>query len=125
MDREAWRAAIHGVAKSRTRLSDWTELNWTDALEWNLSVIVEEGLLISRQKERRLTEEVGAETKEGGMYSEYAEIQATWKLGECNGWAGRDDVVEYHTEALALTILTEHQLLLVVSSSITMGIAHQ
>ena len=28
MDREAWRAAIHGVAKNRTRLSDWTELNW-------------------------------------------------------------------------------------------------
>ena len=27
MDREAWRAAIHGVAKSRTRLSDGTELN--------------------------------------------------------------------------------------------------
>ena len=26
-DREAWRAAVHGVAKSRTRLSDWTELN--------------------------------------------------------------------------------------------------
>ena len=28
MDREAWRAAVHGVAKSRTRLSDWTDLNW-------------------------------------------------------------------------------------------------
>ena len=28
MDREAWRAAIHGVAKSRTRLSDWTELDY-------------------------------------------------------------------------------------------------
>ena len=28
MDREAWRAAIHGVAKSRTWLSDWTEMNW-------------------------------------------------------------------------------------------------
>ena len=33
MDREAWHAAIHGVAKSRTRLSDWTELNWTE-LNW-------------------------------------------------------------------------------------------
>ena len=30
MDREAWHAAIHGVAKSRTRLSDWTELNWPE-----------------------------------------------------------------------------------------------
>ena len=32
MDREAWRAAIHGVAKSQTRLSDWTELNWDKAV---------------------------------------------------------------------------------------------
>ena len=27
MDREAWRAVVHGVTKSQTRLSDWTELN--------------------------------------------------------------------------------------------------
>ena len=27
MDREAWHAAVHGVTKSQTRLSDWTELN--------------------------------------------------------------------------------------------------
>jgi hypothetical protein len=32
MDREAWRGAVHGVAKSQTRLSDWTELNWGQAL---------------------------------------------------------------------------------------------
>ena len=29
-DREAWHAAVHGVAKSRTWLSKWTELNWTE-----------------------------------------------------------------------------------------------
>ena len=35
MDKEVWRAAIHGVANSRTRLSDWTELNWNLNLqEW-------------------------------------------------------------------------------------------
>ena len=28
MDSKAWRAAVHGVAKSQTRLSDWIELNW-------------------------------------------------------------------------------------------------
>ena len=33
MDREAWRAAVHGVAKSRTRLSNWTELNWTESIK--------------------------------------------------------------------------------------------
>ena len=32
MDREAWRAAVHGVTKSQTRLSDRTELNWTTVL---------------------------------------------------------------------------------------------
>ena len=32
IDKEAWRAEIHGVAKSRTQLSDWTELNW-----WSLN----------------------------------------------------------------------------------------
>ena len=35
MDREAWRAAIHGVTKSRTRLSDWTELNWEHSIGEN------------------------------------------------------------------------------------------
>ena len=30
MDREAWRAAIHGVTKSQTRLSDWSDLIWSE-----------------------------------------------------------------------------------------------
>ena len=52
MDREAWHAAVHGVAKSQTWLSDWTELNWTGQtgpvwvmitgrLRWPLIMILE------------------------------------------------------------------------------------
>ena len=36
MDREAWRAAIHGVAKSRTQLSDWSDL----IIIYNLLIII-------------------------------------------------------------------------------------
>ena len=38
-DREAWRAAVHGVAKSWTWLSDWTELNW-----WGRNCVFESDL---------------------------------------------------------------------------------
>ena len=52
MDREAWRAAVHGVAKSQTWLSDWTGQNWTGQtgpvwvmitgrLRWPLIMILE------------------------------------------------------------------------------------
>ena len=47
MDREAWRAAIHGVTKSRTWLRDWNEPNWTELnvlwwgtfLTWFLAIL--------------------------------------------------------------------------------------
>ena len=39
MDREAWRAAIHGVAKSWTRLSDWTELNGVKSTSGHLGLV--------------------------------------------------------------------------------------
>ena len=42
MDREAWRAAILGVAKSWTQLSSWNELNWTDKMsphKWEILLI--------------------------------------------------------------------------------------
>ena len=36
MDGEAWRAVVHGVAKSRMWLGNWTELNWGLSSDWNL-----------------------------------------------------------------------------------------
>ena len=37
MDREAWCAVVHGVTKSRTRLSNWSELNWRAGFIWGMS----------------------------------------------------------------------------------------
>ena len=39
MGREAWRAAIHGITKSQTRLSGWTELNWRGMINLHLEDI--------------------------------------------------------------------------------------
>ena len=38
MDREACRALVHGVTKSQTRLSDWTELNWSDLAHMHIQL---------------------------------------------------------------------------------------
>ena len=49
MDREDWSAAVHGIAKSQTWLSDWTELNWESLL---LSIRQKK----ERKKERKLSD---------------------------------------------------------------------
>ena len=38
MDKEAWGVAVHGVAKSRTQLSDWTEVKWTEWPHLHLTI---------------------------------------------------------------------------------------
>ena len=48
MDREAWHAAVHGVAKSQTQLSNWTELNLVLALEESLPMLTSFFLLKER-----------------------------------------------------------------------------
>ena len=55
MDREAWLAVIHGVAKSRTRLSDWTELNWKGVWFYHLVFIYFMSEHICSRKKTSLT----------------------------------------------------------------------
>ena len=47
-DREAWRAAIHGVAKSWTQLSNWTELNWTELTDGELRIMYVLSVCVTR-----------------------------------------------------------------------------
>ena len=50
MDREAWCAAIHGVAKCRTWLSDWTELNWTVVwIKWITKAVLDTWWLLNNR----------------------------------------------------------------------------
>ena len=54
MDREAWRAVIHGVAKSRTQLSDWTELNCTRCIHsFKLATICSVHMLVVIQSKQQ------------------------------------------------------------------------
>ena len=56
MDREAWRAEVHGVAKSWTQLSDWTELNWTECAHVNCNFIAESKHEQTKQEKGKVAE---------------------------------------------------------------------
>ena len=69
MDREGWRAAVHGVAKSWTWLSDWTELNWTEStLRASQMVLVVKNLSASKEDLRDWGSIPGSGRSSGGEH---------------------------------------------------------
>ena len=92
MDRQAWRAAVHGLTKSRTRLHDCTELNWTDDNN-NLNCIPLQALLSHVGAESiprfrvyyRLSAHSMSQT--GQSMSQYCWMNTfgirTWQIWEC------------------------------------------
>ena len=94
MDREAWRAAIRGVAKSWTRLSDWTELNWIDSNEnqypclFHMSFIVSLGTDIWSNVNRMFAEHTKHHLIWHNFFSngEIIEGIAMWVLQHVQHW---------------------------------------
>ena len=69
MDREAWRAANHGVAKSQTRLRDWTELN-KDLLLYNTGNSTQNSVMVYTGK--------GSKEKKSGYMYNWTTLLYTW-----------------------------------------------
>ena len=71
-DREAWRAAVHGVAKGRTQLSDWTELNgMLDISEEKLSEGEDIAMGLSRMEYREKGEYLKNEKHEQSIIEKW------------------------------------------------------
>ena len=76
MDREVWCAVIHGVAKSRTQLSNWNELNWIDAPKSSVSDRQNQEAKVRDAQENFPKEE----TKEAGVESGQGDREKTLKV---------------------------------------------
>ena len=68
MDKEAWRAAVHGVIKSWTWVSDWTELNWIWLVNNANKTVIGNSLIIQGLGHLALTVEGPGSILEGGNY---------------------------------------------------------
>ena len=82
MDREAWRTVIHGVTKSRTRLSDWTELNWwVNFISQRCNGLV----IIIQQIVPRIYWVLGAVLSDMEKDTKMIKIQSQLLVPQCNG----------------------------------------
>ena len=80
MDRESWRAAIYGVAKSRTRLSDWTELKaWKPPIN-STTLKIEEKARWNRRNKRKYLEEDSTvkRAKKSGVLTHITKINLSY-----------------------------------------------
>ena len=77
MDREAWHAVVHGVTKSQTQLSDWTELNWTSLWLW-ISLVAQIVKNLPAMQETWLWSMVWEDPLDNGMTT-YSSIHS-WRI---------------------------------------------
>ena len=87
MNREAWRAAIHGVAKSRTRLSDWTELNWRKVMTNPDSILKSRGITLPTKV--RLVKAMVFLVVRYGYESWTIKKAECWRIGASKLWCWR------------------------------------
>ena len=93
MDREAWHAVIHGVAKSQTRLSNWTELNWEREIKETIPCTIAmkrikySGIYLSKETKDVYTENYKT------LVKKIKEDTNRWRNIPC-WWIGRINIVK-------------------------------